>query len=269
MPKHISLKGELLKNLQQTELSILKDVTAFCEENEIRYCVSSGTLLGAVRHEGFIPWDDDVDISMPRSDFEKFLSLANRLPKQYECQATRFDARYPISIVKVRKRGTLMKEPSMEHLNIQHGVWIDIFPLDRVEDVSKLAKRARRIHLITTVIGYKLGTSHPIKRSTKLFCNIVGLVGVKRLDRWRTAIMMKEEESGGKMLTNFASNLGYKNLLFDEKVYFPLKKIKFEDAFFYAPADSDKWLKGAYGDYMTLPPVEQRINRHKISEIKL
>lgn len=269
MSKNIRLEGDTLQQLQQVELTILKDVSKFCDENNIQYCITSGTLLGAVRHNGFIPWDDDVDISMPRADFEKFLSMANELPTQYECQATRFDSQYPIPIVKVRKKGTIMREPSMEHLNIQHGVWIDIFPLDRVCDESKLAKRAHRIHLLTTVIGYKLGTAHPIKFSTKLFCSIIGTVGVNRLDRWRTAIMVKEEKSEGRKYTSFASNLGYKNLLFDETVYFPFRKIKFEDSFFYAPADSDKWLTQAYGDYMLPPPVEQRVNRHKISEIKI
>lgn len=269
MSKCIPLKGELLRQLQQVELSILKDVAEFCDENKIRYCLSSGTLLGAVRHGGFIPWDDDIDISMPRADFEKFLSLADKLPKQYICQATRFDSRYSIPIVKVRKKGTIMKEPSMAHLDIEHGVWIDVFPLDKVSNINNLSKRARKIAILTTAIGYKNGIIHPTKLKTILFCKGLGLLGIKKLDQLRTNIMTEEEMGEGRQLTSFASNLGYKNLLFDEKIYFPLKKMKFEDASFWVPADSDKWLNGAYGDYMIPPPVDQQVNRHKITEIKL
>ncbi len=265
----IRLDGELLKRIQNTELSILKDVTDFCEKNNITYFITSGTLLGAVRHNGFIPWDDDVDISMPRSDYEKFLTYANDFIDGYEIVCTKLNNQYPIAIAKVRKCGTVMKEPSMAHLDINHGVWIDVFPLDKVKNEQKLKKRAHNFNLITTVINYKLKISIPTKTKTKLICMILGLLSVKRLDRIRTRIMTAEESSDAKMCTSFASNLGPRRLLFDETVYFPPKQVKFEDEMFYAPANSEQWLESAYGDYMTLPPKEERVNRHKIMEIKL
>ncbi len=269
MGNYLRLEGELLKELQKTELSILKDVASFCEDNGIRYCISSGTLLGAVRHGGFIPWDDDIDISMPRQDYEKFLSLAKNLPPIYVCESTIFNPNYPIAITKVRKKGTVMKEPSMEHLDISHGVWIDIFPLDKVKNLNNLSKRAHSFNLLTTAINYKLGVSLPKKVTTKLFCRILKLFSVRHLDKWRTKVMTAEENSNGKYFTSFASNLGPNKLLFEQEIYFPLKKIQFEDSFFYAPADSHKWLTGAYGDYLTLPPQKNRVNRHSVSEIKL
>lgn len=269
MAECIQIKGDILKSLQQTELKILKDIVKFCDKNKIRYCLSSGTLLGAVRHQGFIPWDDDVDISMPRQDFERFLSLADQLPEPYICQATRFDPNYPSPIVKVRKKGTIMREPIYKDLNIEHGVWVDIFPLDRVSSVEKLRKRAHEIGLLTTAIGYKIGVYRPYKLRTRIVCFLLGLLGVKKMDEWRTKVMRADEKKNSNKLTNFASNLGYRNLLFDDLVYFPLKKLRFEDEEFYVPADWDKWLTSAYGDYMTLPPKEQQVNRHKISELRL
>ncbi len=258
-----------LRKLHAVELQILTDVADFCDRHQIRYFLSSGTLLGAVRHQGFIPWDDDVDISMPRKDFDRFLSLASRLPEQYTCQASRFVPEYPIPIVKIRKKGTVMKEPAMADLPIEHGVWIDIFPIDRVSNVRRLPKRAHRIHLITTAIHYKLGISTPHKITTRLVCSMLSCLGLMRLDRLRTRFMTAEENTQGEFYTNFASNLGYRNLLFRSEVLFPLTKVEFEGRRFSAPADPDAWLKSAYGDYLKLPPPEERINRHKITELKL
>lgn len=269
MGDYIRLEGELLKQVQQTELSILKDVAKFCEERDICYCITSGTLLGAVRHGGFIPWDDDVDISMPRADYEKFLTYANDFIDGYEIVCTKLNNQYPIAIAKVRKCGTVMKEPSMAHLDINHGVWIDVFPLDKVDNVDALGKRAHKFNLLTTVINYKLKISTPSKFVTKLFCVALSLLSVKSLDKIRTKIMTSDENSNAKRYTSFASNLGPQKLLFDETVYFPFKKLKFEDAMVYAPFKSEKWLESAYGDYMTLPPKKEQVNRHNIVEIKV
>lgn len=269
MKQTVRLEGELLKQVQQTELSILKEVAAFCEEKNINYCITSGTLLGAVRHNGFIPWDDDIDISMPRADYERFLAYANDFIDGYEIVSTKLNNQYPIAIAKVRKSGTVMKEPSMAHLDINHGVWIDIFPLDKVKNVDKLKHRAHIFNLLTTVINYKLKISIPTKIKTKLICMFLGLFSVKTLDKIRTKVMTSEEKTDAKKYTSFASNLGPSKLLFDEDVYFPFEKIKFEDNFFFAPAKSEVWLKSAYGDYVMLPPEHERVNRHKIVEIKV
>ena len=269
MAEEIRLRDDLLKKVQQTELSILKAVAMFCEENDIKYCLTSGTLLGAIRHEGFIPWDDDIDISMPRADYERFISLADKFINGYEVVCTKLNDKYPIAIAKVRKCGTVMKEPSMAHLDINHGIWIDVFPLDRVKNVNGLKKRAHRFNFITTVINYKLDVLKPRKAVTRIICAVLSVLSVKYLDKIRTRIMTWEEKTDGKYFTSFASNLGPGKLLFTEDVYFPLKKIKFEDEMFYAPSDSRKWLTSAYGEYMVWPPEEERVNRHKILEIKI
>lgn len=269
MNKIIPLDGALLKKVQETELSILKDVAAFCEEKNINYCITSGTLLGAVRHEGFIPWDDDIDISMPREDYEKFISYADDFLDGYEIVSTKLNNQYPIAIAKVRKYGTTMKEPSMAHLDINHGIWIDVFPLDKVKNIENLGKRSYKFNLLTTVINYKLGVSVPNKLTTKIFCILLSVLGVSKLDKLRTKIMTSEEDTDAEFYTSFASNLGPQRLLFNKNIYFPLRKIKFEDEEFFAPAESEKWLESAYGDYMTLPPENERVNRHKVLEIKI
>ena len=263
------LTEEILHRLHEIQLEMLKDLDAFCEQHQIRYCLSSGTLLGAVRDKGFLPWDDDVDVSMPRADFEKFLSLRDQLPKKYVCQATRFDVQFPLTVAKLQKNGTILREPSMGHLDIHHGVWIDIFPLDRVQNIDKLDKRAHRQRLLKSAIAYRLKNWCPESFRGRLICKFLSVFGVRRLDQWRTRVMTAEEDSDATMLTSFASGLGHRNLLFDESVYFPLQKIPFEDTTLYAPADPDRWLSSAFGDYMTPPPKEKQVNKHPIIEIKL
>ena len=265
----IKFTEKILEKLHSVQLEMLKDLDKFCEGNGIRYCLSSGTLLGAVKYKGFIPWDDDVDISMPRKDFEKFLSLKDKLPDKYHCEATRFNSQFPLTVAKLEKRGTVLKEPCMAHLDVNHGVWIDIFPLDRVMDVSKLPKRAHKQGILKTAITHKLKSFSPPSFSTRIALDILGLFGVKRLDKWRTAVLCSEEESGGTKLTSFASGLGFMKLLFDESVYFPLQKIPFEDTELCVPNDYDAWLKSAFGDYMAPYPKEKQVNKHPIVEIKL
>jgi len=269
MGETVNLKGDLLRRLQLVELEILKVTAHFCEAHNLQYCLSSGTLLGAVRHGGFIPWDDDIDISMPRKDFEKFLSMASQFPQEYVVQATRIDPHYPLGMAKIRKKGTIMREPALANLPIEHGVWIDVFPLDQIEHKENLLFRSHMIAFCSTVLYAKLGITFPSKFTTRLACQLCGLVEVKKMDQLRTAFMAWDEKKNCKYLTSYASNLGSKNLLFSKETYFPLRKIVFEGHSFFAPNDVNCWLHGAYGDYMIMPPVEQQINRHKICELKI
>ena len=162
-----------------------------------------------------------------------------------------------------------MREPAMADLDIEHGVWIDIFPLDSVKDPAKLKTRSKRIHMITTAILWKLGISKPKKWRSIVVCGFLKLFSVKQLDRIRTKMMMADENSDAKYLTSFASNLGSQRLLFEKSVYFPPGELSFEGSLFSVPNDPDRWLTGGYGAYMTLPPESERINRHKITELKL
>ena len=263
----IQLSGDLLRRIQKTQLQILIDVANFCDENNICYFLTSGTLLGAVRHKGFIPWDDDIDISMPRKDFERFILLSNKLPKDYVFQATCVDSNYPNIMAKVRKIGTTMKEPVMAHLDIEHGIWIDIFPLDEVLDVKKLEKRRKKIEIISTAICYKLKTRKILKIRTEIICVLLGMIGVENLDKLRTKIMKKENDKNGQFITSFGSNLGCTRLMFKKEVYFPVRLTRFEGQLFKVPNKTEEWLNGAYGDYNVLPAINDRVNRHKVNEV--
>lgn len=128
------MNNEELHKLHNEELNILKLVVRFCDENHIQYFLTAGSLLGAVRHKGFIPWDDDLDISMPRDDYERFLSIAaNKLDKCLYLHCNNTDTEYWLPFAKVRMNDTEFVEPTIEKIQTHKGIFIDIFPLDNAK----------------------------------------------------------------------------------------------------------------------------------------
>lgn len=120
---------------QKVMLEILQEIHKICVENNLTYWLEAGTLLGAVRHKGFIPWDDDSDVSMPRADYEKFLKIAQeKLPEDMFLQTQDTDKEYPLSWAKIRKNGTLLVETGETgNEKYHHGIFVDIFPYDYYE----------------------------------------------------------------------------------------------------------------------------------------
>lgn len=128
---NIFMDKETLRKVQLVQLEILIEVDRACKENGIRYWLDSGTLLGAVRHKGFIPWDDDLDIAMQRADYDRFLELApSILGENYFLQHWNNDPGYPLPWAKVRKKGTIYTEYQFQNLNSYNGIYIDVFPFD-------------------------------------------------------------------------------------------------------------------------------------------
>lgn len=128
-----------LRKLQLAELEILKDFIRVCNELKLTYFLDSGTLLGCIRHEGFIPWDDDIDVSMPREDYEIFLEKGQALLKrEYFLQSYKTEPNYTLNFAKIRNSNTTFIESSVKDLNINHGIFIDIFPIDGYKPDRKI-----------------------------------------------------------------------------------------------------------------------------------
>lgn len=235
-------EGSDLRNLQYRMLEILKCVHAICEKHHIRYWLSSGTLLGAVRHGGFIPWDDDLDIEMLREDYLKLMEvLPKELPEQYVLQNNQTDPNYVYLYAKVRDRNSRIEEACPVNQNFKYkGVFIDIFML---ESTNLLLKKIS-VPLYNRLI-FGLAMKEGIWKYVLKFNKSIILKVLFPLFR----IISKLESSE---TINHTYGVGFpkqRNLI----DIFPLKKIEFEGIFFNAPQNVDAYLTKLYGCYMDIP----------------
>ena len=131
----------VLRRLQLTILEILKDIDSICKENNIEYYIAYGTALGAVRHGGFIPWDDDIDICMTREAYDRFLEvMPNAMPEKYDLLDIKNTNKYSMCFAKVSKKGTKFKEKVGTAEGYEQGIFVDVFPLDYAPDDEKERK---------------------------------------------------------------------------------------------------------------------------------
>lgn len=135
-----------LENMHKIQLNMLIEFDKICRRNNIKYILDAGTLLGAVRHKGFIPWDDDIDVRMLRDDYEKFCVVANKeLPETMFFQNYKNDKGYPWMYSKIRMKGTKAVRIGQDRLNMEEGIYMDIFPCDGVPDDNKKKKKHNRL----------------------------------------------------------------------------------------------------------------------------
>ena len=130
-----------MNEIQKVELNLLKEFVKVCEKNNLRYFMVGGSALGCVRHKGFIPWDDDIDVAMPREDYEKFMKMQDELPSYCFIQNYKTDPHYIYNYGKLRDSRTTFIESYYKYHRINHGVWIDIFPLDGISSKMKPSKK--------------------------------------------------------------------------------------------------------------------------------
>lgn len=262
----ILMSGDLTE-LQQCELVILLEVDRVCKENNIKYFLSSGTLLGAVRHKGFIPWDDDVDIMMSLVEYRKFIKIAPKaLNKNYFLQCCDTDLWYqPFS--KVRMNSTTAIEKSYEGIHFNQGVWIDIFPLVGVKNDPKwIDKRnkavdGRNLLLQDCFFEKTDNLSLKLKFIKSLPLRLRRLI-VKAMDRYIYKDLNKYEYCG--MIWGFKIAAKFKSCIFEEST-----DVEFEGHMLPAPKRWDEYLSETYGDYMTPPPEDKRDSGHCIAVLDL
>jgi len=259
----MEISMETIKKLQKIELEILKVFIQICEKEKLCYYLSGGTLLGAVRHKGFIPWDDDIDVRMPRADYEKFLLCAPKyLPDYYFLQTHNTEKESPWIFAKIRDRRTIYKEYETSDFNINHGVWIDIFPLDYY------FHKPFWLDLYHRFLRFRIGYRLKIKQS--LIKRILRGISCILCPSWNKAVEKQQNliRSGKNtsLLTNF--NGGKKDIMptswYGSGVDLIFEKIKVK-----GPNEYEKYLTQLYGNYMQLPPKDKRVPVHNILEIKL
>ena len=252
-----------LNEQKKIQLKILQSIDFFCKKNNIKYFAAYGTLIGAVRHHGYIPWDDDVDVFMLREDYERFLSLYRDDILSVQKDAT---DKYPFLFSKVFDSRTIVYEKNMQ--SSLSGVYIDIFPLDFVpENDFERLKYVKKLTLLYNLINVKIRKRMQRHTFLKTFVSdiiyvllkFVNVNFLKKIGR-RLVKSCSEKKSnyvGCLAIWTYLKKEKYPLELFDDILY-----MEFEDISIPVPKRFHELLTLIYGDYMQLPPAEKRINSH-------
>lgn len=261
-----------LNELKKIQLGILDYVDVFCRKNNINYWIDCGTLLGAVRHGGYIPWDDDIDIGMLRNDYNKFIKLFNANNKSnYKFHCYEIDKNWYLPFGKVLDETTILFEPD-EQSGIKSSVNIDIFVYDNAPSDSKqlnrMFKLRDRYRLLNSLQTFKHFTD-----DKKQHYNILRYPLWLLFQLFPRGIFIKKSIENSKKYSrndtnkvgNFTSN---EKQTCDKKVFNSFVKVDFEGKKYPAPVGYDEWLRSFYGDYMKLPPKEKQVSHHKFVAYK-
>lgn len=276
-----------MNKLQREDLKILKVLDKFCKDNDISYVLYAGTLLGAIRHKGYIPWDDDVDIAMDRENFDKFedlMSKSSLLEEGYSFQSNVYSKDYALPFSKVRSNTMNIKENVVSTQKGFIGPWVDIFVLDNVPNDKDLReKQFRKVYFYQKLISFFLLTrvtennkgikkfiKHLIETTNKHLYKYYFFLNF--LYKRRLYHMTKYNNTQ----TKYVAELGYMfhpshktfetTLIKNDSIEDPEHTL-FEDLLAPIPKNSDEVLTRSYGDYMTLPSEEER-KVHQIEYIE-
>lgn len=264
-----------LRQLQLVELEILDEFVRICEKNNLRYYLVGGTLLGAVRHGGFIPWDDDIDVAMPRKDYNRLAEIWKKCANPvYFYQNSQTDPYYFLSYAKIRKNGTEIYEERFKESKFHKGIFIDIFPLDYCPKPGLLC---HFLFNVLAVMNYRGQVDSGEKYVS--YQEISGRLGyslLRMFDKYHLVSARKHmlnlsgRLASGQYLANYSGAYGYYKEIFSASWFGSGIQVEFEKRVYNAPANMRLLLKQLYGvNYMTIPsPEDQKthidVNRHEV-----
>lgn len=266
---------EEIERVHKNQNYILKVFNQFCSEHNIHYTLDYGTMLGSVRHKGFIPWDDDIDIAMLRSDYDKFLNLAgNHLNENLFIQTYESDPGFIHSFARIRLNDSLALQEDWKNLQCHHGIFIDIFPYDTIpKDTEERIKHEYLIHIIQEAKLYRV----KMKNKTDLDKDIIvkesplSLLPLHTLNKYQTSIItkyndkFKEDDLVTHMTQGFKSYVTFQRSVREHK---DTINATFEGDCYPIPRTYDRILTKVYGNYKKLPKKENRVPHHGVIKYK-
>lgn len=277
MKRYQNVRGyepEILERLHNVQLEILEDFIRVCEKHDLTYFAVYGTAIGAVRHQGFIPWDDDIDVGMLREDYNKFYEVfEEELSEKYMLLTPEIDDRYACTVTHIQRKGTKFISEASQDLKCEQCIFMDIFPFDAVANNEKEQQKQATWTGIWGKVLFLTGTAYPViplqgfkKNVAELGCKLIHYT-LKALRVSPKTIYQKYLKVATAYNQNtacdYVTSFEYDGCLRDKikkEDMFPLKKTKFEHLEIQLPGNNHQFLQSVYGDYMQLPPEDKRVN---------
>lgn len=260
-----------LKHIQNVELMILKDFIDICDENQFDYYLFFGTEIGAVRHQGFIPWDDDIDVVLFREDYEKFLKvMENKNQDKYTVYDIRYNEQYFFQFGRLSLNGTYWAEYWDNQVDFKMGMHIDLFILDKVPNnkIKRFLYMRKCLYLckLCSIASIKVEEgSTLVKTIANVLHAIFNKIGLtpKHYQKKLLKLFKKYQDDDCKYWADLTMN---EQPYFKMEDFKPAKEVKFEDIYAKIPNNQEATLGQIFGDYMQLPPEEERV-AHILNEI--
>ncbi len=279
----VVLNEENIKEYQSEILMIAKDVVAFFDKNSIEYSLSGGSILGAIRHQGFIPWDDDIDLNMTRKDYNKMLSLFDKeLGDRYYLQTPQKNPELGLMVTQIRKKGTVARRKY--DLNTEEcGISIDIYIMENVFE-NKFKRFFQKN--FSMFFSYAISSIRFVKnldipreiqeiearefnysKSKKIFGRVFGIIPLKRWISWCTYWNSACKDDSSLLVSIPTGRKHFSGEIYERNNMCKYVKVPFETEMFNIPVWAKQYLEMFYGDYMVIPPVEKR-EKHVFLELK-
>ena len=252
-----------ISEVQNKLFDLMKVVNEFCEDNSLDYYIIGGTLLGAIRHNGFIPWDDDIDIAMIRSEYEKFLSLAEKFPQPYEVCNYKNSNKCDYVLTRIYIPNTFIDNPAAKKANIDHRLYFDIFPIDTVPNSEREQNEQRdAIIKYKKKIWFSVPYQYSNNRIKRIGRKIISLMYSPFRNYWLKKLdseMKKYQNVEAKYYCSMASQYKYEKQKMRCEVYGTPQLYEFGGIKLKGPELAFEYLSKLFGeDFMELPPVENR-----------
>lgn len=267
----MNINNTSLRKMQLCELLCLKEIKRICEKHSIPYFLIGGTLIGAVRHKGFIPWDDDIDVGMLRKDYDNFLKIAkNELNKdKFFLQTTETEENCcDYEIARVRLNGTHCIQYHRKNLQLHDGFFAEIIPYDDLPNTriecffySKYFKYMKKIIGLRKGYEYEVSNNILIKKIFSFIVFLTKIIPISVLDNKFKNYHLKYNNTNSKKVFLLSGAYNYKKESHLRESVLEYTTLKFEDELFTVPKNYDLFLTEQYGNYMILPPKEKQINK--------